>query len=976
MYNEDISDGYHRVMATISDAASALTIVLSLKDLATSPLKAFHKSIKSVESAIEKASKNIFDVGKDLTVLGAAPMKIAKDTVAMATSFDDSMRKVAATVGKPYEAIDELVAKAREMGKTTRYTASESAEALNYMAMAGWNDQQMIDGLAGVMNLAAASGEDLATVSDIVTDSLSQFNLTAADSGHFADVLAKTASSANTNVSMMGASFKYVGTTAGALGYSIEDVGVALGLMANRGIKADTAGTTLRSTLTRLAKPTKQVQAAMDKLGLSLTDSHGQMKPLNQLIVEMRQSFSKLTQEEQAAAAATIGGQEAMSGLLAIVNASDEEFSTLTTAINNAGGTAQTMADTMEGGLGGAIRTLKSAFEDLTITVGDIFAAKVSEAVEMMRPVIEITQTFVKNNPELVSAFLAFGSALGTVGIAMIALSPVLNALTVLFNPLGLAIITLIGIVTAFATVWREKWDDVQIKINGFAKILQTAVGFFTNFFDNVSNKTVEGKEAIDRFKDKLTEMFGGETSQKIMDFFTTVKGYVDKFNEGIEVTGQRIYDAFGFDDSNMGLFDFLDQTWERLNAYVTTDLFNQIRTGFGNAFKINFGDEGNVMDFLGSLMAIAQPVVDIFERMLTPVIESFKKSIEQSKPLWDDILQKLGPILIDAIRVAAIAIAGFLTLILGFISGVLEAIALALPFITMMIDGVVNIISGALDIIVGILTTIWNVIKDIFTGNWAQLWSDIQNGFNQLWSGVKNLVKGIWEVIVGFIETILSAVAGFIKGVIDFFTNLYDVLVGHSIVPDMVNAIIEWFASLPGKAWDALKDLITQVVKVFTDAWSKVNEEISTWPGKLFDWGANIARSFADGFGKLGEWLKEKAVGALNAVKGILEGHSPPIEGPFKDMDKWGINVGKAWAEGVSLGIAGLQLPNLEATLTNDALHAMSAPNYGTTVPSDYSVNNSHNSSIVIENVQMSSDLDVESVAQYLGAQVALAVY
>ena len=195
------------------------------------------------------------------------------------------------------------------MGAKTKFSATESADAFSYMAMAGWKTADMLDGIEGIMYLAGASGEDLAQTSDIVTDALTAFGMEASDTNEFVDVLAKTASNANTNVSLMGETFQYVAPVAGALGYDVKDVSVAIGLMANSGIKASNAGTALRSLLTNLAKPTDSVKAAMKELGISLTDSKGEMKDFSTLMVDMRGSFSKLTEEQKAQYAASLAGK-------------------------------------------------------------------------------------------------------------------------------------------------------------------------------------------------------------------------------------------------------------------------------------------------------------------------------------------------------------------------------------------------------------------------------------------------------------------------------------------------------------------------------------------------------------------------------------------------------------------------------------------------------------------------------------------
>lgn len=289
--------------------------------------------------------------------------------ISVGSSFEAAMSEVQAISGATGDDLDALTEKAKEMGATTKFSATESAEALTYMAMAGWKTEDMLDGLEGIMNLAAASGEDLATTSDIVTDALTAFGLSAEDSGHFADVLAAASSNANTNVGLMGDTFKYVAPVAGALGYNAEDTAIAIGLMANSGIKASQAGTALRAIMSRITKPTTEVSVAMKKLGVSLTDSNGDMKSLYEVMGDLREGFAGLTEAESAEMAAALGGQEAMSGLLAIVNSSNADFEKLTDAIYSCDGAAESMAETMNDNLSGAFTILKSSAEGLGIEI-------------------------------------------------------------------------------------------------------------------------------------------------------------------------------------------------------------------------------------------------------------------------------------------------------------------------------------------------------------------------------------------------------------------------------------------------------------------------------------------------------------------------------------------------------------------------------------------------------------------------------
>lgn len=311
------------------------------------------------------------------------------------SEFESAMSKVSAISGATGNDLLALTNKAKEMGATTKFSASESASALQYMAMAGWQTSDMLEGIGGIMSLAAADGLDLATTSDIVTDALTAFGLKASDSSHFADVLAKASSSANTNVSMLGESFKYVAPLAGAMGYSAEDVSVALGLMANASVKGSMAGTSLKTALSNLASPTKQMAGIMDKYGISIADANGKALPLADVLKQLREKFGGLSEAEQSAAASTLFGKEAMSGMLAIINASDDDFNNLTNSINNADGAAKKMADTMQDNLQGQITILKSGLEGLEIEIYEGMSSPLKDAaIEAQNYVGRLTDAF------------------------------------------------------------------------------------------------------------------------------------------------------------------------------------------------------------------------------------------------------------------------------------------------------------------------------------------------------------------------------------------------------------------------------------------------------------------------------------------------------------------------------------------------------------------------------------------------------
>lgn len=486
------------------------------KESADGAKKSWEESNQSTVASTESATSKMAGLmKKSAAVIGVASVATAKKTIDVGKSFEAGMSEVQAISGASGKDLEKLSAKAKQMGATTKFSATESATALKYMAMAGWKTNQMVSGLSGVMNLAAASGEDLGTVSDIVTDSMTAFGLKAKDSGHFADVLAKASSSSNTNVAMMGETFKYVAPLAGSMKYSIEDTATAIGLMANAGIKGSQAGTELRSILTRLVKPPKDAAAALSALGISTTKADGSMKPMRQTMAELREKFSGLTDSQKSQYAAAIAGQEAMSGLLAIVNASDSDFNKLQKAIDNSSGAAKKQADIMNNNLQGALYDLGSAAEAVGIGIYEDIKTPLTKAVGVGTKQLRILSSKLKKGgikkivPEEAintvenlgtvakavggGGLKVLGAAAKLVGNNMEVALPVATSLLTVFK--GYKAVT--TVVTAFRTV-SAATEGASTGV----QILGTAIQLFTG-------KTISATTATAAFKTVCTALGG-----------------------------------------------------------------------------------------------------------------------------------------------------------------------------------------------------------------------------------------------------------------------------------------------------------------------------------------------------------------------------------------------------------------------------------------------------------------------------------
>lgn len=478
------------------------------KESADGAKKSWEESNQSTVASTESATSKMAGLmKKSAAVIGVASVAAAKKTIDVGKSFEAGMSEVQAISGASGKDLEKLSAKAKQMGATTKFSATESATALKYMAMAGWKTNQMVSGLSGVMNLAAASGEDLGTVSDIVTDSMTAFGLKAKDSGHFADVLAKASSSSNTNVAMMGETFKYVAPLAGSMKYSIEDTATAIGLMANAGIKGSQAGTELRSILTRLVKPPKDAATALSALGISTTKADGSMKPMRQTMAELREKFSGLTDSQKSQYAAAIAGQEAMSGLLAIVNASDSDFNKLQKAIDNSSGAAKKQADIMNNNLQGALYDLGSAAEAVGIGIYEDIKTPLTKAVGVGTKQLRILSSKLKKGgiKEIVPK-----EAINTVEnlgkVAMVAGKGGVKVLATSTKLLG----DNMGVVIPLATSFMGAWAGVKV-FNTASK----GVTALTTAFSAL--KTMEQANAI-----TLVAQQGGLTAlQTVVGIFT-----------------------------------------------------------------------------------------------------------------------------------------------------------------------------------------------------------------------------------------------------------------------------------------------------------------------------------------------------------------------------------------------------------------------------------------------------------------------
>ena len=792
--------------------------------------------IDEIGGKMENLGNSIAGVGKTLMPISTAVGGLGIAAVKTAADFDSAMSQVAAVSGATGSDLDALRDKAREMGSKTKFSASEAAEAMNYMAMAGWKSKDMISGIDGIMNLAAASGEDLATTSDIVTDALTAFGLTAADSGHFADILAAASSNANTNVSMMGETFKYCAPIAGALGFSAEDTAEAIGLMGNAGIKSTQAGTALRTIMSNLSGEVKICGTSIGEVTIATTNADGSMRDLSDILADCRTAFGGLSESEKAAAAEALVGKNAMSGFLALMNAAPADIEKVSSAIANCDGKSAEMAATMQDNLAGQLTILKSQLEELAISFGEMLmpairsiVTKIQEFVDKLNGMDEGTREMVLKVGLLVAALGPFLVILGTtiakIGTAMkgfVQLANGFNKLKVavqggtgLFGKLGaalggvsapvVAVVAVIGtLVAAFLHLWNTNegfreaiigtWNTIKETVSTFCQGIVDRLNALGFSFQNIT----EVLSAVwNGFCSLLAPVFEG-AFQAIAVVLSTVLNVL---------TG--ILDVF------IGLFT---GNWSQMWSGIQT-IFSGVWEG--------------IKGVLSAAVGIIQGIVDVF-------LGWFGTS-------WSEVWTNIKTFF-----------EGIWNGIVAFFSGIWETITNVVQTGIMLIG---SILSAAFDIITLPFQFIWENCKEIITGAWNAIKSVVSTAIN----AVSSVISSVMAVIQNVISTVWTAISTKISTVLNTI---------KSVVTTVFNAI----KSVASTVWNGIKSAISTVVDGIKSKVSSVFNAVKSTVTSVFNGIKSTTTSVWNG-------IKTAIITPIEAAKNTIKGIVDKITGFFSSM-------------------------------------------------------------------------------------------
>lgn len=796
--------------------------------------------MESVGNSISSAGQKMMPLTTVIGGLGVAAVKTAAD-------FDSAMSQVAAVSGATGDDLQALRDKAREMGEKTKFSASEAAEAMNYMAMAGWKTEDMLGGLDGIMNLAAASCEDLATTSDIVTDALTAFGLSASDSSHFADILAAASSNANTNVSMMGETFKYCAPIAGALGFSAEDTAEAIGLMANAGIKSSQAGTALRTIMNNLTGEVKISGAAIGDVTVATTNADGSMRSLSDILADCRTAFAGLSESEKANAAESLVGKNAMSGFLALMNAAPADIDKLSSAIDNCDGAAENMANVMQDNLSGQLTILMSQLQELAISFGEILMPAVRSIVTKIQAFVDKLNSMDEGTKE---AIVKIGLLVAAIGPFLIALGTVISKTgTVLrtFSSLGKGVLKLsynfqngIGLAGKLGTAL----GGMSAPILAIVAVITVLIAAFVHLWNT-----------NDGFREAILS-----TWSKIKDTITGFcQGIVDRLN------------ALGFEFGS--IIDVIKAIWDGFCAILAPV--------FEGAFQ-------QISNILSVVLNVITGLLDVFIGIFTGNWSQAWTGVKEIfGSIWDFIKNSFTNIL-NTLRSIANVFLGW------FGTSWSELWTSVSTFFSNIWNGITSFLSG-----------VWETIKNVvqtgimFIGAILEAAFDIISlPFRFIWENCKETITSIWNAIKNTVSTVINTIASVISTVLTAIQNVFSTV--WTAISTKVSTVINSIKTTVTTVFNAIKSTATTVWNGIKSAISTVVDGIKTKVSSVFNSVKSTVSSVFNG-------IKSTATSVWNGIKSAI---TTPIEAA-KNTVKSALDKISGFFSGCKLQLPHIKLPH-----------------------------------------------------------------
>ena len=762
--NGEISqEQYDALQREIIETENALR---NLEQQANQSATAVQKIAASGEK-LQALGDNISSVGKKFLPVTGAVVGLGTAAVKTAADFDSAMSQVAAVSGATGADLEALRDKAREMGSKTKFSASEAAEAMNYMAMAGWKTSDMLSGIEGIMNLAAASGEDLATTSDIVTDALTAFGLSAADSGHFADILAAASSNANTNVSMMGETFKYCAPIAGALGFSAEDTAEAIGLMANAGIKSSQAGTSLRTVMNSLAGEVKICGAGIGEVTVATSNADGSMRDLSDILADCRVAFAGLSESEKAAAAEALVGKNAMSGFLALMNAAPADIEKLSGAIADCDGTAAGMAETMQDNLAGQLTILKSQLEELAISFGELLMPSIRMIVGWVQKLVDWLNGMDEGTKKIIMTVALLAAAIGPV---LIVIGKVVSAVGTIMTFIPKLVSGFNMLKTAFSALGAVMAaNPIILIIAAVAAAVAAIILLYQKcewFRDAVNAVWAQVKEFFVSAWEAICSFFT-ETIPAAWESLVGIFNQIPAWWSGL---WQSVGDFFGNVWTGMmenpvlsGIVDMIRSLWENLSSTLQ-GIWQGIQMAASGAWELI----KNVI--LGPVLLLIDLVTGNFTKLKEDALGIWTNIQQAASSIWSGIQQVVG------------------SLAQGLVNHVV-----------ILFTGLKNTLGNVWSMVINMASSAWNGLKNLVVSIAGNLKQAAISAFQNMVSGIRSALSSLGSVVSGGFQSAIS-----------FITSLPGKALQWGM--DFINGIADGIRSAIGNVVSAVSDVAEKI--------------------------------------------------------------------------------------------------------------------------------------------------------------------
>lgn len=789
----------------------------------------------------------------------------------------------------------------------------EAAVGMEALASAGFDVNEIMAAMPGMLDLAASGGVDLATAADIASSTLRGFGLEANQAAHVADVLARAAADTNAGIQDTGQAMEYVAPVARSMGLSLEEVTAAIGEMANSGIRGSQAGTTLRSALTRLANPSGEAGELMKKLGFSAYDSTGKMLPLKDIIGKLQGSMKGLSEQQKQQAIATIFGQEAMSGMLTLIQAGPSELDKLTNSFKNSDGSAKEMATTMKDNLKGAWDELTSAVEGAMIAIGDRLtpmlrtltetinnlvnwfnglsdaqkdmAVKIALIVAAIGPVLLIVSKVIAIVGGLITVFSTISGAITVVTTGAAAATPAIAALasvfTVLTGPVGIAI----AIISAFAVaayLIYKNWEPIK---NFFIDLWTGIKNTFSSTWESIKAYL---SEAWNNIKIYLNEAWQG-AKDSLNSFWEWIKGFFAKW--GVEILATIA--------PFIGIPLLIIKHWDEIQSKLS-EVWNNIKSAASNIWV-------GIKDFFISLFTtIKNAVLGKVEEIKQSLIDRFGTTfnilgmaLENLRSAFSDIWEGIKNIVLGAVLVIIDAIRGDWDKLRSDLAQILDNIKAAFTSAWISIQTAISQIMIAIKLE---LTLIWINIKSFF----INLWNEIKANFVEISTSIKNIAIEIWTNIINFLIDVWNKIK---NNAIVAWTSLKDNVTNiitstSNWIKNTWSYIVEWFSTLPSRLYKKATDMF-ESFKSATKI--KINETkdaivsgieasisyLASLPGRMYQKGADIFNSLKNGISSTYSSIKSSINSGIdNAINYIK---SLPSQ-----MYQFGVNIMQGLLNGI----------------------------------------------------------------------------